>query len=310
MIYAVSMVANERNAEVAVREHIVIDEGLVNERFELAALVFRLAGRPEFSADGRNYQRALIAEFSEFEDHAAVNFARNTGFGGPAVFNFAMHLQKVGNGFVLQNNLENIAPWSVEDANEFVVLLNDFYAVTNFSEFFASNEDYFSGHSARIIDNLHNHINFDWFAGQGFNPQNMRFVSSPSLRGGNYTAIVPTDVPGEYITYLSFPVTTSSTSFVNLHLATVRRFLAPYVSDLTVNLYENNADFRRMSEDSIQTNRRGWGTGEEIAGLYVGRIMSMIYMESHNIPTGEQMESNINNGLVYMREVRSIIESR
>ncbi len=75
---------------------------LVDERSELTALIFRLAGRQEYGDLMTDYQNELAETFVPFKDHPAVTFAAGLPLGYDAVFNFAAHMEKSGDGFKLQ----------------------------------------------------------------------------------------------------------------------------------------------------------------------------------------------------------------
>ena len=76
-------------------------KNLVDERFELFSLVFRLAERWECSSTDTEYQRELSANFDAHKQHPAVAFAKeNPYIEYDAVFSMAVHIEKVGDKFV------------------------------------------------------------------------------------------------------------------------------------------------------------------------------------------------------------------
>ena len=76
--------------------------GFVDKRFELVSLVFRLADNPQHNDRRTDYQRRLSRNFEDFEDHAAVAFAREQEiFAGANPAALVAHLQWTGDGFAL-----------------------------------------------------------------------------------------------------------------------------------------------------------------------------------------------------------------
>jgi hypothetical protein len=104
---------------------------MVDERFELLSLVFRLAGREEYNDADTEYQQRLASEFANFKDHKAVKYAAGLPLAYDAVFNYAVHIIKDGGRFVLLEDLNSLTAdgrWRQRTAAEFIALLNDFYS--------------------------------------------------------------------------------------------------------------------------------------------------------------------------------------
>ena len=75
---------------------------LVDERFEIAALVFRLAGHPFFLERKTKYQRKLDSTFAPLKNHPAVQYVKENllEIGCDSVWMLASHLRKEKGSFV------------------------------------------------------------------------------------------------------------------------------------------------------------------------------------------------------------------
>ena len=115
----------------------------VDPRVELIAIVFRLAGNPEFN-DGtlKPYAKAIERHFGDFDNHAVVKMAvqlRNTRLmscDGP--MSLAVHIDR---NYRLRKTDKQWPStldyrWEKEETAEFLEKLRQFAAETKFDEFF------------------------------------------------------------------------------------------------------------------------------------------------------------------------------
>ncbi len=139
---------------------------MVDERFELLSLVFRLAGREEYSDDLTEYQQKVISEFNGYSNHEAVKYAAKLPFGYDAVFRFSVHIYKQGENFALIDDISSLVDdgrWTEESAAEFLPLLNDFYTASNFAAFYQSNIEFYKAETKKFVDADYSKIDLEWF---------------------------------------------------------------------------------------------------------------------------------------------------
>ena len=125
-------------------------ENMVDERFELLSLVFRLAGREEYNDNFTEYQQKLVSEFDGFKEHKAVKYAAKLPLGYDAVFRYSVHIYKRGESYVLIDDIESLVDdgrWTKKSAAEFLSLLNEFYSDSNFAAFYQSNLEFYKAES-------------------------------------------------------------------------------------------------------------------------------------------------------------------
>ncbi len=121
-------------------------DNMVDERFELLSLVFRLAGSEEYGDDFTEYQQKLVSEFEGFKEHKAVKYAAKLPLGYDAVFRYSVHIYKRDSEFVLIDDIESLVDdgrWTKKSAAEFLPLLGEFYADSDFAAFYQSNLEFY-----------------------------------------------------------------------------------------------------------------------------------------------------------------------
>lgn len=118
-------------------------------RVELLAIVFRLAGNPEYNQGSvPGYVRAIDAHFAAHREHPAVQEARRLrqqyGIGFDAVMSMALHVEgatdpRPRRGFASPDpSLER--RWSAAEAESFARSLQAFVRDTRFGDFLAANQ--------------------------------------------------------------------------------------------------------------------------------------------------------------------------
>jgi len=140
----------------------------VDERFELVALVFRLANRSYYNDEKTEYQKELASVFATHKDHPAVAFACTCSLHFDIIFSYACHLIKQKGVFALIDNLSELTReerghWTHKTAEEFLPLLNDFYRDTNFSEFFQAHTAFYEKSAAQFAKKYYSKIDLEWF---------------------------------------------------------------------------------------------------------------------------------------------------
>ena len=168
---------------------------MVDERFELTAVICRLAGRPEycspdFGAYNTDYHREVADVFAQFANHPAVEYAKKLTdiICYDKVLKFAVHIEKKGGEFVFIDDINSLfGAWNDESAREFLRLYNRFYHDTGYAEFFNSHLALFEIATERFIEETYRHIDLGWF-GKYVDAANLRCIYS--LSSGNYAATV------------------------------------------------------------------------------------------------------------------------
>jgi hypothetical protein len=252
-------------------------ESFADERVELLALVFRLAGRREYSRTDTNYQHSLNRTFGGFANHTAVEFARSLGFGFDAVTNFAVHIEKVGDRFVLLENnsfLFSCGRWTSESVETFIELLNQFYIDTDFAAFFQRNTALYTRASSRFIADLYRHIEIDWFSQYGIQSDQIRITLSPSILGGYGPSVY--DNEGNLETVYSILQVTNS--YRNLVWFLVHELSHSFANPIAEAWYEEDDAFRRMSDNSVDPVKLPYyAQGITMAREYVTRAFTILY---------------------------------
>ncbi|MCL2704012.1 MAG: DUF4932 domain-containing protein [Defluviitaleaceae bacterium] len=281
---------------------------MVYESVELISLIMRLSGDIwVYSDELTQYQQSLFPAFGEFADHPAAEYARHLrqsrGIGFDAPMWLALYMERAGDGFRLMEGAAfwyEDERWTPEIVDEFIPLINDFYAESNFGEFFASNTAYFEELSQRMADELLSKINYDWFHQFGFSPEELRVSIYPSSSGG---AFGPT-IWG--INYAVLPVTGYYGDFLEL---VIHEFAHSFANPTADAWYGENGEFRRMSDDSLDLLRlHYYGTGQIMAREYVTRAYTILYMaENHDADIMFLLLDEIAAGFPYIEAVYSMI---
>jgi hypothetical protein len=140
---------------------------------ELLAIVFRLAGSPEYStaAEGSPGRAAIDARFARHEDHPAVALARRLrserGISHDAVVSLAVHINNIRN-FSLVQPLEDApryldARWDAPSASAFIEQLRDFATETAFDDWWDDQREVHEALTAPLLEGLVAELDLPWF---------------------------------------------------------------------------------------------------------------------------------------------------
>jgi len=281
---------------------------LVDERYELVSLIFRLTGvRPEYSQRNTAYQLLLSEEFVEFNYHPAVVFARwkSNHVAWDAPFRLAVHLQRADNGFELVENIGSLMScgrWSQNSAIRFVELLNDFYHDTDFSQFFQTNMDYFMEVSENFTQEIYSFINKEWFGQFGLNPDNLRIILIPSASYFGYAASVWGQSAADLIHYAA--VTYAGGSPSDIHYLTIHELIHGFANPLGDLWYEENEEFRMLNDDATGAvgAHEAYTSGLIMAYEHLTRAFTVKYfIENHeNVQELRLLTRNIGMGFPHI----------
>jgi len=287
--------------------------GFVDKRFELTALVFRLAGSVDFNDADTPYQRRLNETFRDFRDHAIVDFARRLGFSQDAVFRFAVHLDKTEDGFVFVENTDfllqqngDFVRWTQDNAHDFLALLNDFYIETDFAAFFGENTSFYMETNRRFYAQVYHNVNKEWFARHGLNPENMRAVVSPSMSRMGYAAWVEGETAYDRFVYAMLPY---AADFIGFHRFIVHEYAHALGNPIADVWYAQNDEFRHWATVSIDPVRNpGHAISFVMAGEYVTRAFEILYLvENHNANLAVELLQQMQFTFPYMAEVFAMV---
>lgn len=271
---------------------------MVDERFELLSLVFRLAGHQEYSDADTEYQRNLVAEFGGYRQHSAVKYAAKLPLGYDAVFNFSVHILKSGEHFAFIEDIGSLVEdgrWTRQSAADFLALLNDFYTETGFAAFYQANINLYEAETQRFIDDIYSKIDLAWF-GAYVNPENLRCVYSPSNTRHNYGATV-----NDALVYCAV----SGDGSVVVH-----EYCHSFANPIALKWYEENSEFQKWCEDTIDPLKLpSYASGQTIAGEYLTRAYNTLYYTDHGYAPLPFLLAEKKQGFVYIEDVYAMITS-
>jgi hypothetical protein len=146
---------------------------IVDIRFELTSIVFRLANANEYvNNDVKNYTEDINHYFLKYKNHPLISYTKelreHNEIAYDAVSGFT-ELLKIEHGKILLNPEKDISKflevekrWNSESLSKYVVLLNDFYKKTNFSDLYKRHQDLYLK-STKRFDLLLATIHTEWF---------------------------------------------------------------------------------------------------------------------------------------------------
>ena len=323
-------------------------KNMVDERFELASVIFRLAGREEYSVSNTDYQKEVAEKFAEFATHKAVEYAKGLPLGYDAVLKFAVHIEhieieKSDGKFIFIEDISSLfdGRWNNESAKKFLELFNDFYIDTNYAEFYNSHVPYFEEITQNFIDETYGKIELEWFR-KYIDPANLRFILSPSANGGygamvndkifyglseygvwelivqeyynNDNEIVEKINSGEWDYYLVLYYS---------GLVIVHEYCHSFANPLAEKLYNENLEFKKWCDDSLEgVKDKSYNSGLVIAGEYITRACTLLYFATHDgeFKIGEKTlkysdfisleKEKDENGFPYIEDVYKMLSSR
>ena len=164
------------------KEELPFAKPVVDERIELLAIVFRLAGAEEFACKRfTKYDDAINKHFGEFKEHEVIQLAKELrkgqGFLGVNIANdrvpaFAVACDIADGHVVLtEEKAEALEKyyrgmgypcWPKATALKFAGLLDDFYVNSRFHEFFVAQKELYGRFEERFFD-LIRFFNVGWF---------------------------------------------------------------------------------------------------------------------------------------------------
>lgn len=301
-------------------------KNMVDERFELISVIFRLAGNWEynigagsyegieypFPAEQRDalskcehtngYQLEVAEHFKKYSEHEAVQYAKSLGLGFAYPFMFAVHTEKKENEFVFIADIESLfadGEWNAENTKAFLPLFNKFYKDTGYADFYASHIPYFEEITKKLYDDFYHTIDLDWY-GKYVDVSNLRCVLSPSNSAANYAATV-----NDKIIYAMVRISSAS--------VLIHEFNHSFANPLADKWYAENEVFKKWCDDSIDAEKMPYyADGMNMAREYVTHAYEVLYAYQHNGDWEKILSSiknlgGIENAFPYIEEIYKMV---
>lgn len=140
-----------------------------DERIELMSIICHLAGFQEYNMGmGGDYTADIHSYFEKVRNHPAVemmdSLRRHKGISYDSPMSFAINLTKSGDDFILVN--DTVAPerrWKGVDLKKAAATISDFYAKSNFSNFFESHKPFYEKICSLFDSNVISKFHQNWY---------------------------------------------------------------------------------------------------------------------------------------------------
>jgi len=280
---------------------------MIDERYELMMLIWRLKGKCVFSRQDSDFQKKLAAHFAEFMKHTTVRYAKYLywikGISNNAVFGYAMHLTKKDGEFTLVPNLSLLdRSWKGNSPEKFITKLNRFYKDSNFTEFFESNKEFYETTSREFYETAYKHVDIKWF-GKYIDISDMCCILSPSTSVANFGAAVAK--PGGKTVYAGMAVNPKVSTWTIVH-----EYCHSFANDIAKKWYAENAEFKRMCDESVDKKVQPLYASGLIMGFeYVTRAYEKLYWQEHGDDIEPMFAAEIKQGFKYIKNIYSMIET-
>ena len=312
---------------------------LVDERYELVSLIFRLAGHEMYQGKKIRYQRKLNRVFDYLKNHKAVEYAKTNlqNMSGDIIWFFAIHLAKVDNKFIAIDNMKHMLNemqrmksifhelsemqkmplWIKENTAEFIKLVNDFYVDSKFMNFFPANKKYYHKHSSRFMRYVLDGISYEWFKQFGLEPNRMKIVLSPSMPQiyafGGYEF---QENKKKRAIYALLPCQIPPFHYEIYRATVVHEFSHAFTNDIAETLYNENDTFRKWCDETVNPERlpQYAAHGLTMACECITRAYTILYfVENENKDSSyitKSFSQEKNNGFPYIEQVYALITKK
>ena len=151
----------------SVQEKVVLEKPTIDKRVELLSIVFRLAEKPEYSSkEFTLYTDRIEHHFGKYKNHELIQFTKSIMYenwiGYAQVMSMAIHLDNHLNLLPDVKDIWQHTGWKKEDAEKFVVLLQQFEKDTEFEKFFSENTDLYSEAVKRFTP-IYEKMDLNWY---------------------------------------------------------------------------------------------------------------------------------------------------
>ena len=270
---------------------------MVDERFSLMSLVFRLAGEPSYRVTKTKYQRKLNRTFATFKNHPAIRCASGLTMAGDQVFSFAMHLVKEENCFRL-SDIESLVSdakwhWNRETAAEFLPLLNDFYADTEFGNFFDEHTAFYEQVTMRFVEKHYSRVDLEWFR-KYVDPAQLCCIFNPSAA------------------YVSFGLTMGDAVYAGVaqladSAVIVHEYCHHFANPLAEKWYAQDPAFKKLCDDPASKPVGYLSEGLVMAREYITRAYVILYQVQHGKRLPPLLRAEKANGFPFIKEAYAMI---
>jgi hypothetical protein len=285
----------------------MLEKPRVDPGVELMSVVWRLAGKPEYSrTDFKLYTDRIENHFGAHKDHALVEFARSLtaehGISHDAIASMGVHLD-IGRNLrrdVTATSLES--RWKNVDKDKFTTLLKQFAADTRFDEFYDANAELYTEASGRF-ETVSDALDLKWYADFFGTEPREKFVIVNGLGNGgaNYATRVEYSDGRKEIHAVMGAWTVDETGMIVFspddYLPTlIHEFNHSFVNDL-------NAGHREKFEDCGERlfavygevmRRQAYSSWELMLNEALVRAVVIMYMKDHGA-TPEQLAAMVRN---------------
>ena len=255
---------------------------MVDERFELVSVIFRLAGCENYGHLETDYQKEVAEKFAKFADHPAIKLIKSfdgsngVWVGYHCTLKFIAHLEqeKKDGKYIFIEDISSLfdtaGNWNETASRDFLKLFNDFYVDTDYAEFYQSKIPYFEEVTKIFVDKTYGAIDFEWFR-KYVDPSDLRCIYS--LSSGNYGTTV-----NDKIVYCLVWGNGG---------AIVHEYCHHLAHKLADKWYNENKEFKKWCEESVNMeNMPYYGNGWIMANEYITRAYDILYKVQH----GEELE--------------------
>ena len=304
-------------------EKVILEKPTVDKRVELLSIVFRLAENPEYSSKVFElYTERIEQYFEKYKNHELIQFAKSIAnehwISYDAVMSMAIHLD---DNLKLLTDVNDIwdreARWSKENAEKFVLLLQQFAKDTEFDIFFNDNADLYA-ETIKRFDPVYEQLDLNWYLTfYGKEPLEKFLILIGAGNGGNSYGPSLDYTNGNRTVYAimglwsidneGMPVFDTSYFYVLLH-----EFNHPFVNYLT----EKNKDALRESGEqifSVLGNQVQYTSWQTVLDEALVRAAVIKYMKDHHaeqsIIADLIKQEKIDNGYLWIEELIDELES-
>lgn len=274
---------------------ITVEKPRVDKRVELLSIVFRLAGKPEYTSSRfALYTDRIDAYFKPYKDHELIRYTRSVidsdKIAYDAVMSMAVNLDEkldflsATDGSSLDNR------WKKEHAEHFVRLLKTFHKDTRFDTFVRDNSGLYEETSKRFLP-VFEQLDQKWFESFYGKESQDRFVIIHSLaNGGNNYGATVTHTDGSRTVYAilgtwltdsgNMPVFPMDTYFPILVHEFNHSFVNPVTTKHLESLEKNAKRIFSLKEE--QFTQQAYGDWTIMLSEALVRAAVIKYMKDHH----------------------------
>ena len=306
---------------VSAQDSSMLEKPRVDRNVELMSIVWRLAGKPEYSATNfKLYTDRIEEHFGPHRNHELIGFVqsiiRDNGISYDAVASMAAHLDEELNlrTDVAAGSLEG--RWKNVDKDRFVTLLKKFASDTEADRFFAANAELYDEAVRRFMPN-YEAIDLKWYADFFGRESEEKFVIINALGNGlnNYgPSIEYPDGRREVYAVIGASRVDEKGMVVfpmgNDFMVMLHEFNHSFVNPLNAGFHD---DFRESGEALFavvgeQMRRQAYPAWEYVFNEIMCNALVLKYVKDHDLAPNQQaldglMKNFETRGYLWIREL-------